>query len=104
MIDLYRLYKLLERWYTGVPRLFNSGRALPPLQMVFELTYRCNLRCPMCYQRRQEKLLGVSHGKASQELDLEAIKRIIDQTPPADKRRNRPGAGGNGAALYWLLH
>jgi MoaA/NifB/PqqE/SkfB family radical SAM enzyme len=82
MIDLYQLYKLLERWYTGVPRLFNSGRALPPLQMVFELTYRCNLRCPMCYQRRQEKLLGVSHGKASQELDLEAIKGIIDQTPP----------------------
>lgn len=82
MTDLYRFYKLLERCYTGVPRLLNSGRALPPLQMVFELTYRCNLRCPMCYQRRQEELLGVSHGQASEELGLEAIKRIIDQTPP----------------------
>ena len=80
-MDPYRLYKLAERWYTEVPRRLNSGRAFPPLQMVLELTYRCNLHCPMCYQRRQEQQLGVGRGKKQGELGLEEIKKIINQTP-----------------------
>jgi MoaA/NifB/PqqE/SkfB family radical SAM enzyme len=48
--------------------------------MAIEVTYRCNLKCEMCYERRQMEQLKVSPDK-QQELSLEEIKHIIDQTP-----------------------
>jgi MoaA/NifB/PqqE/SkfB family radical SAM enzyme len=50
--------------------------------MVIELTYRCNLRCPMCYQRRQEQELGIGGGGLREgELSLEEIQGLIGQMP-----------------------
>jgi len=82
MLDLYTLYRFGERFYTGFSRRLWGGYALPPLQMVIELTYRCNLKCDFCFQRRQVDQLHLRPGGMAQELDLEEIKRIIAQTPP----------------------
>lgn len=81
MIDLYSVYRLIERTYTGISRRLPGGYALPPLQMVIELTYRCNLRCDFCYQRHQMEQLRVSRGSQNKELSLEEIKGIVRQTP-----------------------
>lgn len=81
MMNLYKLYYSLERLYTAVSRRLPGGFAFPPLQVVFELTYRCNLKCDFCYQRRQVDQLGVrSHDRAG-ELSAKEIKRVIRQTP-----------------------
>lgn len=81
MIDLYSVYRLIERTYTGISRRLPGGYALPPLQTVIELTYRCNLRCDFCYQRHQMEQLHVGRGSQNKELSLEEIKGIIQQTP-----------------------
>lgn len=82
MIDWYTWYRLAERLYTGFSRHLPGGYALPPLQMVIELTYRCNLKCDFCFQRRQVDQLHLRPGGVAQELGLEEIQRIIAQTPP----------------------
>jgi MoaA/NifB/PqqE/SkfB family radical SAM enzyme len=82
MLNLYALYHFAEHLYTGFSRHLPGGYALPPLQMVMELTYRCNLKCEMCFQRRQMEQLHLRPGGPAQELSLEEIQRIIAQTPP----------------------
>ncbi len=82
MLDLYTLYHFAERLYTGFSRHLPGGYALPPLQMVIELTYRCNLKCGFCFQRRQMEQLHLRRGGTAQELSLEEIQQIIAQTPP----------------------
>jgi len=81
-MDLYGIYKSIERLYATVPQRlrFLKGKALPPLQLVFELTYRCNLRCEFCYQRREEDQLGVKYDR--DELTADEIRSIIAQTAP----------------------
>ena len=81
MVDYYKLYYGLERAYTGLSRHLPGGYALPPLQVVFELTYRCNLKCQFCYQRRQVDRFGARVTDKAQELSAEQIKGIIRQTP-----------------------
>lgn len=81
-MDLYGVFKSAEKLYAAIPQQFRflKGRALPPLQVVFELTYRCNLTCEFCYQRREEDLLGVKYSR--NELTTDEIKSIVDQTAP----------------------
>ena len=81
-MNLYALYKATERLYAAGPRLLGGfdGRALPPLQVVLELTYRCNLACEFCYQRREEDQLGVRSGR--DELTPDEVRSIVTQTPP----------------------
>jgi MoaA/NifB/PqqE/SkfB family radical SAM enzyme len=81
MLDYYKLYYTLEHVYTSMSRRLPGGYALPPLQVVFELTYRCNLKCSFCYQRRQVDQLGVRTSDKARELTADEIKRIIHQTP-----------------------
>ena len=81
MINYYNLYYALERAYTNLSRHLPGGYALPPLQVVFELTYRCNLKCQFCYQRRQVDHLGVRGVDKARELTADQIKQIIRQTP-----------------------
>lgn len=80
-MNYYKLYQALEHLYTGISRHVPGGYALPPLQVLFELTYRCNLKCQMCYQRRQVEQLGVRGGDKARELSADEIKRIIRRTP-----------------------
>jgi pyrroloquinoline quinone biosynthesis protein E len=43
-----------------------------PLSLLCELTYRCNLQCPYCYN-------PINLGRASEELNLEKWLEVIDQ-------------------------
>lgn len=80
-MDYYKLYYTLERLYAGISRHLPGGYALPPLQVVFELTYRCNLKCHFCYQRRQVDQLGVRASDKVRELSTDEIKHIVHRTP-----------------------
>ena len=81
-MNLYSIYKKSEKLYANAPQKlsFLNGRALPPLRVVFELTYRCNLTCEFCYQRREEEHLGIKYDR--NELTLEEVKSVVDQTMP----------------------
>src|SRR5574344_273090 len=48
------------------------GRALIPLRYFFELTYRCNLRCPYCY---------IGDDRNKEELTTEEWFNVIKQIP-----------------------
>ena len=82
MINYYKLYYALERIYTSISSHLPGGYALPPLQTVIELTYRCNLKCDFCFQRRQMEQLHLRQSGAAKELSLEEIQKIVAQTPP----------------------
>lgn len=56
-----------------------NGRALPPLFLFLELTYRCNLRCTYCYVHGGSKK---PKGGKQEELTAAEIIHIVDQTPP----------------------
>ncbi len=81
-MDCYKSAARLIRIYGAIPSCipFANGRALPPVFLFLELTYKCNLRCPYCY---------VYHPAGSnpkrgevEELTAAEIGRIVDQTPP----------------------
>ena len=63
--------------------LARSFQVLPPfpLQVDFELFYRCNLKCPICIMSlpREEKLRW---GDPTLELPLKTIKAVMDQGAP----------------------
>ena len=82
MINLYTLYHFAEGIYTGLSRHLPGGFALPPLQLVIELTYRCNLKCKMCYIQNQISDRQLEATNPNEEPSLTDIRRIIDQTPP----------------------
>jgi MoaA/NifB/PqqE/SkfB family radical SAM enzyme len=78
-VNCYDLVTKLGRIYGSVPGwmpLLNDY-ALPPLFLVLELTYRCNLACPYCYLRSAEH-----RSSSMQELSPAEIEHIIGQTPP----------------------
>ncbi len=80
-MDYYKTATRLIRIYGAIPGCipFVNGRALPPLFLFLELTYRCNLRCPYCYVNPPVR--KPKHGE-SEELTVEEIGHIVDQTPP----------------------
>src|SRR5215467_6215344 len=51
-VDFYSLLSGVERAYGTIPKRLPlmNGRAFPPFFVVLELTYRCNLKCPHCYE------------------------------------------------------
>jgi len=80
-VDYFNTAARLIRIYGSIPRCIPlvNGRALPPLFLFLELTYRCNLRCPYCYvysAGRKPKLAE------SEELTAAEIAHIVDQTLP----------------------
>lgn len=60
--------------YAWLPYRLRPGRAFTPIHAVLELTYRCNLRCEMCFQGHAIK------GERDR-IDTAGWKRIIDQIP-----------------------
>jgi len=60
--------------YAFLPYRLSPGRAFAPLHAVLELTYRCNLRCEMCFQ-------GHAIKGEKDPIDTAGWKRIIDQLP-----------------------
>lgn len=68
------IYHLGMKLHAAAPwYLAASGVALPPLRVAFELTYRCNLECAMCFQMQSKEQGG--------ELELADWLRLADQIP-----------------------
>jgi radical SAM protein with 4Fe4S-binding SPASM domain len=70
-----------EDMYSRIPYNFMDGKALNPLSVVLLLTYRCNLRCKMCFyynEAEKSNTESLIHRRKSEELTIEQIKKLID--------------------------
>ena len=79
--DVYSLLQGVERAYGNIPKhlpLMN-GRAFPPFFVVLELTYRCNLKCPYCYELFRPSDKNVT--SKTLELKPAEIQSIVEQLP-----------------------
>lgn len=77
----FKLYQLAKRLHGQIPYLIAKGSAFPPLRLTFEITYRCNLLCKMCYLSRQKLLQEMEEDQNRKELTTEEIKKLIRQLP-----------------------
>jgi len=76
---LLRISRYLTRSLNTGLRLYTKGYSYPVEKIIFNLTYRCNLRCKMCllwgdsgvYRNSGASLL-------KQELSLDELKLVID--------------------------
>jgi len=82
MVNLSWMLQKLFQLHGAVPRLlWPDGRALLPIHMMIEVTYRCNLRCNYCHY------LDIIEGKAKpigasqRDLPLDDILRYVDDLP-----------------------
>lgn len=72
----------LEWAYTMIPYHFGKGKAFNPLSVTLLVSYRCNLRCKMCFyynEVEKDKTCKLIEDRASEELSLVQIKNLIDQ-------------------------
>jgi Fe-coproporphyrin III synthase len=70
---------VLKTLYYDLPRRLFQGRALPCRNLVFELTYRCNLSCRMC--SIMNEIATRENLRKETELDKDEILEIINQLP-----------------------
>jgi len=80
-MDYFKIARRLIKVYGAIPSCLPmmNGRALPPLFLFLEVTYRCNLRCHYCYVH------GAGRKPKPGELKELTAAEIIDavfQTPP----------------------
>lgn len=73
-MDLSKLYNRLIYSHAALPYFLGKGKSLPPIRIQLDLTYRCNLRCKMCYQDKFYK-------KGENELSSQEWINIISQLP-----------------------
>jgi len=73
------LMGILSTLYYDLPRKLFQGRALPCRNVVFELTYRCNLSCKMC--SIMNEIANREHLRKDTELDKDEVLEIINQLP-----------------------
>jgi MoaA/NifB/PqqE/SkfB family radical SAM enzyme len=80
-VDPYSIVLGLGRLYGTIPRFVPllSDIALPPIFIVLELTYRCNLRCSFCYLRFPNANGSRNCGT---DLSYAEIQDIAAQAPP----------------------
>jgi radical SAM protein with 4Fe4S-binding SPASM domain len=75
----YDLASRLKGMLLKTGPMFMSDRWAAPRMLTFMMTYRCNLRCTMCWQWGQQGLfhdLGKEH--ELQQLDLKTLRAVID--------------------------
>ncbi len=80
--SLQRVYPHLRSLYHRLSYAMPDGYALPFYTIRFELTYRCNIRCRMCFiseYLRRYNLLSIH--SSEDELTTEEIARVIKQMP-----------------------
>jgi radical SAM protein with 4Fe4S-binding SPASM domain len=73
--------RVAEDMYSRIPYYFMNGKALSPLSVVLLLTYRCNLRCRMCFyynEAEKSNTQSLIHRRKNEELTSEQIKKMID--------------------------
>ena len=68
-----KAYNLTKNLHDEIPYRLMNGKAMRPLKVIWELTYRCNLRCQFCY------LVHEGRDKKMDELTTDEIKSVIDQ-------------------------
>lgn len=69
-------FDFLSKYYGFVSSRLPQGYALFPMRMTIETTYKCNLRCQMCFQQIERK-----NSAGKKEMTTVEIKKIIDQVP-----------------------
>lgn len=72
----------LELAYNLLPYHFGKGKAFPPLSVTLLISYRCNLRCKMCFyynEVEKDKTCKLIEDRTKDELTLSQIKDLIDQ-------------------------
>lgn len=72
--------RTLSRLYYDIPRRFTAGFMPPVRNVTMELTYRCNLRCEMCYIFVEEDKFGLNH-KGRSDLTTEEVLAVVRQFP-----------------------
>lgn len=50
MVDISSVYSGVRHAYGKIAKGSESLYTMPPLRVTFEVTYRCNLSCPFCFQ------------------------------------------------------
>ncbi len=72
----------LEELYNFIPYHFGKGKAFHPLSVTLLVSYRCNLRCKMCFyynEVEKDKTCKLIKDRVKEELTLNEIKNLIDQ-------------------------
>ena len=72
----------LEELYNFLPYHFGKGKAFHPLSVTLLVSYRCNLRCKMCFyynEVEKDKTCKLIEDRVKEELTLNQIKDLIDQ-------------------------
>ena len=72
----------LEAMYNWLPYHFGRGKAFHPLAVTLLVSYRCNLRCKMCFyynETEKDKTCKLIEDRVKEELTLPQIKNLIDQ-------------------------
>lgn len=73
--------RFLEDSYCRVPYYIFPGRALSPLSVVFLATYKCNLRCKMCFyynESEEVSTLRMIKERGPEELSRDQVCKLID--------------------------
>lgn len=72
----------LEALYNYLPYHLEKGKAFNPLSVTLLVSYRCNLRCKMCFyynEIEKDKTCKLIEERSTEELTLTQIKDLIDQ-------------------------
>lgn len=72
----------LEKLYCLLPYILGDGKAFNPLSVTLLVSYRCNLRCKMCFyynEVEKDKTCKLIEQRSTEELTLVQIKDLIDQ-------------------------
>jgi radical SAM protein with 4Fe4S-binding SPASM domain len=80
MADLAAIYDRVKAVYGRVAKGVHPWATLPPLRVTFEVTYRCNLSCPFCFQEHAREESG-EFGKDT-ELRNDEILAVVASLPP----------------------
>jgi len=74
--------KWLEKaynWYGELLYCIPKGHSIPPMLITWRITYRCNLRCKMCFRYGEKGTTQeISKKESKNELNTKEIKKVID--------------------------
>ena len=78
-MDISTLYNGVKGAYGHLAKAADGHVSLPPLRVTFEVTYRCNLSCPFCFQEiaREQS----PEFKKNYELTSSEIMDVIESLP-----------------------
>jgi len=68
-----------NKYYSLIPRTIIPSNSFLPRQFIFEITYRCNFRCPVCQFR---PILKKKNDKNSEELSTNQVLKCMEKLPP----------------------